>query len=256
MLLNSTKQNGIYYVTEKKDIFSSVYITVRDKEQRIYDDHIVARLPKVLSNHKYYNEWKLRQKSTKRIVDYLTEKNTSLKILDLGCGNGWFSNQLSKTPNSDIYAIDINHTELEQAARVFQSSNLKFIYADIFSSETDNLQDFDIITVNSCIQYFEDLEKILSRLKSKLNSTGELHIIDSPFYKKSEITLARNRTTTYYKNLGVPKMIHHYFHHEIEGLQGFEILYNPRKKIMDKLLRREDSPFMWLMFSNTIHNSN
>ncbi|WP_299438747.1 methyltransferase domain-containing protein [uncultured Aquimarina sp.] len=248
MLSNIKKHNEVYFITGKKETFSSAYIQVRNKEERIYTDQIVKLLPEVSKDHRYYNEWKLRQKSTKRIVDYLTNKNKPLKILDLGCGNGWFSNQLSKIPKSEIYAVDINQIELEQAARVFQVSNLKFIYADIFSSETGVLHDFDIITVNSCIQYFKDLDTILDKLKNKLKLNGELHIIDSPFYKKTEIELARNRTKVYYKNLGVPQMINHYFHHEIEALDNFEIMYQPKKVIINKFLRRKDSPFMWCKF--------
>ncbi|MCL6294424.1 class I SAM-dependent methyltransferase [Jejuia spongiicola] len=249
MLSNIKKNKGVYYITKKQNVFSTTYIDVRKKEERVYTDEVVKLLPKITKTNRYFLEWKLRQKSTKRIIDYLISKNKPLKILDIGCGNGWFSNQLSLIKNTTIYALDINDIELEQAARVFQKSNLKFIYADIFASETDILQDFDIITVNSCIQYFENSEKTLNLLKRKLKLNGELHILDSPFYKSSEVQKAKERTEVYYKNLGVPKMINNYFHHRVESLIGFEVLYSPKKIITNKLLRKKDSPFMWLVFA-------
>jgi len=243
---NTKSANGVYYLTEEKDSFSSCYIKVRDIEKRVYSDEIVAQLPFVNKNHHYYKEWKLRQKSTKRIVNYLSKKKMPLKILDLGCGNGWFSNQLSKIPNSEIYAVDINHIELEQAARVFQVSNLKFIYADIFSTEAEVLNNFDIVTVNSCFQYFNNAENITTTLKNKLKLGGELHILDSPFYASNEVSNAKKRTKNYYQKLGVPEMADHYFHHEIEALDNFEIMYQPKTSIINKLLKGKDSPFMWL----------
>lgn len=246
MLSNVEKHKDVYYVTKKQEEFSSTYIDVREKEERVYTDKVVKELPVIAKAHHYYKEWKLRQKSTKRIIEYLIAKNESLKILDLGCGNGWFSNQLSQIPSSEIFAVDVNALELEQAARVFKKSNLKFIYADIFSSKMDILQDFDIITVNSCFQYFENSKKTLNRLKEKLKPDGELHIVDSPFYKASEIKEAKERTRIYYENIGVPEMTNNYFHHKVECLRGFEILYQPKKNITKRILGKKDSPFMWL----------
>ena len=246
MLSNIKKHKGVYYITQKQDNFSSIYINVRKKEERIYIDEIVKRLPKVAKTHRYFKEWKLREKSTKRIVNYLTQKEKPLKILDLGCGNGWFSNQLLSIPNSEIFAIDVNEIELEQAARVFKKPNLTFIYTDIFFSEVSILEGFDIITINSCIQYFKNIEEILNQLKSKLKPGGELHILDSPFYQSSEIQNAKERTVAYYKNLGVPEMAENYFHHKIENLKGFDILYQPKKSIVNRIIGKKDSPFMWL----------
>jgi ubiquinone/menaquinone biosynthesis C-methylase UbiE len=168
--------------------------------------------------------------------------------LDLGCGNGWFSNQIACISQTQIIAVDVNDDELKQAARVFQKPNLKFVYADIFSQESDDLQTFDIITVNSCIQYFDNLENILRQLKSKLSSAGELHIIDSPFYQQSDIASAKERTLAYYQSLGFPEMAEHYFHHTLTNVGAYEIMYKPNRSALNKLFRRIDTPFMWLKF--------
>ena len=156
MLASVEKTKGIFYITEKHKNYADSYLKVREKEGRIYEDSVVALLPNVTKTHHYYREWKLRQQSTNRILNYLKDKKQPLKILDLGCGNGWFSYHLSLLPNTEVFAVDLNALELEQAARVFQKENLYFIYADIFSKKAKILNEFDIITVNSCIQYFRN----------------------------------------------------------------------------------------------------
>ncbi|MEW7280223.1 methyltransferase domain-containing protein [Aquimarina sp. 2201CG1-2-11] len=248
MVSHLERNNGVFYINEPQENFSSAYIEVRKKEQRIYEDNIVSKLPNVTKTHRYYHEWKLRQQSTKRIISYLERKKQTLKILDLGCGNGWFSNQLSLIPNSEVFAVDLNQLELEQAVRIFDKQNLYFIYADIFSSQAKILEGFDIVTVNSCIQYFSDLEVIVDVLTQKLTARGELHIIDSPFYDRTKVIAAKNRTTTYYREIGVPEMIDHYFHHSLSTIKekSFEIVYQPKFSIFNKLIRKRENPFYWI----------
>jgi len=246
MLASIEKTKGVFYITEKHENYADSYLNVREKEERIYEDDIVALLPNVSKTHRYYQEWKLRQQSTNRILDYLKQKKKSLKILDLGCGNGWFSHHLSKVSNTEVFAVDLNAPELEQAARVFQKDNLHFLYADIFSEEAEKLNEFDIITVNSCIQYFRDLKTIVEVLKKKLVLEGELHIIDSPFYTASEIHSAKERTKTYYSNIGVPEMASHYFHHSLTSINNYELLYEPKRSILSKITRKKENPFCWV----------
>ncbi len=53
-------------------------------------------------------------------------------ILELGCGNGWLSHLLSQSLQRDVCGIDVNRTELTQAARMFgHDQRLSFIAADI-----------------------------------------------------------------------------------------------------------------------------
>lgn len=245
MLRGVEKNNGVYYVTENQKESSSDYILVREKEGRIYSDQVVQLLPEVPKTHRYYKEWRLRQRSTDRIITYLQKKNRTLKILDLGCGNGWFSNHLTSIQKSEVIAVDINDVELIQAARVFQNQNLIFIYADIFSPNSEVLSGFDIITMNSCIQYFSNLGDTIQILLSKLNPNGELHLLDSPLYKTRELNDAKQRTELYYSQLGVPNMAGAYFHHDEHEVKEFEFMYRPKNRLLSRIFRK-DSPFPWL----------
>lgn len=120
--------------------------------------------------------------------------------MDIGCGNGWFSNILSKIENSKVGGLDINPIELEQADRVFKKENLQFYYGDIFQIKEFEKQ-FDAITLNACVQYFPNFKLLLDKLKSFSTPGGEIHIIDSPFYKNEEISNAKERTYKYFQAL-------------------------------------------------------
>lgn len=241
-------RNDVVYLTEKKEKFESDYIRVREKENRILIDKEVSILPKTFAENPNKKEWELRGKSTKRFLKYLGNKNRGLSILDIGCGNGWFTNQLASVfKENKVIGLDVNSEELEQAVRLFGKGKISYLYGDIFKLKSFEEQ-FDIITLNASVQYFLDFQKLFSILKLYLKSKGEIHIIDSPFYKKEELSKAKFRTEKYYKNLGFPQMTLNYFHHEITKVKDFEILYMPNRSIFHRILKRNDSPFPWLRF--------
>ncbi|NRD24321.1 class I SAM-dependent methyltransferase [Winogradskyella litoriviva] len=241
---NSHIKNNVIYLTEEVTAFSDIYIAVREKEQRVLTDKTVALLPYLKRN-----EWEYRVKSTERFMSYLSSKKETLAILDVGCGNGWFTNVIAKvSEKNEVIGLDVNRDELEQATRIFKRNNLQFVYGDIFEIENAFKRQFDIITLNSCIQYFSEFQALFSTLKLFLKPEGEIHIIDSPFYKKDKIAEAKQRTVSYYTDLGFPEMASNYFHHSINNLQEFEILYSNKNKLLNKILNRKDSPFPWLRY--------
>jgi len=148
--------NTINYLTPLENSFSNNYLSVRKKENRILSDNEVVNLPKININNPNYLEWKAREFSSNKVLNYLSKKQKPIKILDLGCGNGWFSDKISKIKNTTVTAIDVNIIELEQANKLFQKSNLEFVYGDIFKIDSFENQ-LDCIILNGCIQYFSDL---------------------------------------------------------------------------------------------------
>lgn len=225
-----------------------LYLKVRDKEGRLYSDDVVAKLPLFQKNHILSNEWQARFKSAVRLRKYLAQKNISLKILDLGCGNGWLSNFLAKE-NCVFYGMDQNLFELQQASRVFnKNKNVFFLKADIFSAPFPK-ESFDVILLASAVQYFPDLSKLLQTLFNYLKPNGEIHVLDSAFYGDDEIPLAKKRSHEYYTWLGFPEMSRYYFHHRISELQKFspKILYKPALLRFKKIFGKIDSPFSWIM---------
>ena len=242
-----TQQNKVYYLTPEDTSFSNFYLLVRQKEQRILKDAEVRKLPFLDRD-----EWPYRIKSTQRFIDYISDKPEDLQILTIGCGNGWFSHKIAEIDTQNtVVGLDVNREELEQAARVFNKKNLRFVYANIFKTATFFKGQFDIITLNGAIQYFPDIDELMKLLRSFLKENGEIHIIDSPFYKTSEILDAKRRSLEYYMNLGVPEMATHYYTHDQEHVRDFDILYQYKKNILHKLIGKKDSPFSWYRWTKT-----
>lgn len=252
MILPYLRQlKSVGYLTEESDSFSTLYLKVRECENRVLTDDQLKQLPYATTENPNWKEWKRRQKSALRFTNYLNRKNSTKHILDLGCGNGWFAHILAKTkPDATVVGIDINPDELEQAARVFNRHNLRFVYGDIFALNDVFSSQFDLITVNATIQYFGDMPKLKALLKSFLKPKGELHIIDSPIYSEKALGAAKQRTENYYRHLGFPEMAEYYYHHSLEELKEFKIRYRPKKSIFNKLIGFKDSPFPWLIYVN------
>lgn len=230
-------------------ISPELYLSVRAKEGRLYPDEIAARLPQVPPNHPLAQEWQARADSCLRLKRYLARLRRPLAILELGCGNGWLSSQLAKLPEAWVCGLDFYSPELTQAVRLFSSPNLMFLAADIFSAPFRR-PTFDVIVLASVIQYFPDLAALLHALLPLLKPGGEIHLLDSPLYRSSDITAARQRTQAYFMALGYPHMAELYFHHLLSDLQEFSArcLYRPNslRIRLKRGIGRAVSPFPWI----------
>jgi ubiquinone/menaquinone biosynthesis C-methylase UbiE len=233
-------------MTQVENRFEETYLALRRKEGRIYSDEEVKSLPTVDSSHPYFAEWKIRKRSCNNLTRYLRNKKQSLKILEVGCGNGWLSCQLSKIGDSKVTGIDINKTELRQAQRIFgEIDNLEFLMGEI-TDERIQSRKFDIIIFAASIQYFPSLDPTISSCLQILNANGEIHILDSHFYSDFRTVAARNRSEEYFQSMGFSQMTEHYFHHEVEQLNNynFKMLHNP--SWIRRVFRIGKNPFPWV----------
>lgn len=245
-------KDGVYCLSgaEIDPVFEKKYICVREKEKRLYTDNSVLGLPEIVEEHPHYKEWQVRERSCTRLTHYLASKKKPLNILEIGSGNGWLSAQLSRISNVEVYGVDINFTELQQAARVFENrNNVYFIYANMCSGALMPMK-FDIIVFAASIQYFKSVKEAVGMAMQHLAPEGEVHILDTLFYNSSEVAEARKRTDEYYASLGYPEMAAHYFHHSRKELKAFHcrFLYDP-DKWLNRILRPDDI-FPWICIRN------
>lgn len=242
--------NGVVRISEVDETFEKLYLQVRKKENRIYSDDEIKLLPYASKLNPHKNEWSLRTKSFMRFKEYLSQKKTKLNILDLGCGNGWLAGQLVKEFEHNYFCVDVNLSELEQGARVFENKNISFIYSDIFKTSLA-ANTFDLVIINSALQYFQDVSALMKELFFISKTYGEVHIIDTPFYHPDEIMAAKNRTLKYYSSIGYSVMASKYFHHTLEEFKylRYSYLYNPNslKSKLSKIIFDQDSPFPWIL---------
>ncbi len=180
-VLHTSQTNNIYIPgLNRSPDDPAVLSPERDRYVRGYTDEEVARLPEVPDGHSQSAIWRHRKISCRRLVEYLALKNKTLSILEVGCGNGWLSFQLSSIPGNRVLGLDRDLHVLRQAARVFrQQPNLKFMCGDFYSDIMTGLT-FDTIIFSASIQYFSSLNEILSASLLRLKEKGEIHILDTP----------------------------------------------------------------------------
>ena len=121
-------------------------------------------------------KWRLESKNYESYNTIIGERN---KILDVGCGYGYFSLYLHyKNENREITAIDYDEEKIEIAKNAFdKNNNLKFIYDDI--NEIDIAQQ-DVIFINDVLHYLPEKNQLnfLEKCNHALNQNGIIIIRD------------------------------------------------------------------------------
>lgn len=251
-LASYPQRENLYFLTPATDRFEALYLQVREREGRLYPDELVRQLPQLPTQHPHHREWHLRRWNTQRLLDRLATEGPE-RLLDLGCGNGWLSHQLAARTGASVLGVDVNAHELRQAARLFRSDRCQFAYGDIFEAHwpTDY---FDVIVLDSCLQYFPDLDRLIPRLRALLGDGGRIHILDSPIYHAAGLPAARQRSRAYYQAQEVDEMTQHYFHHTWEALAPYqaEVLHQPESWTakLSRRLRGRGTPFPWLLIKD------
>ncbi len=242
----TTKEGTAGKALSIENDFEAQYIEVRKKEDHFYTHEQIALLPEINEAHPHYGEWQIRKGSSTRLIDYLKKTNKPLSILEVGCGNGWLSAKLAAIENSQATGLDINKAELQLGTETFKHiGNLQFKFGDIRESVLAGAQ-FDAIIFAASAQYFPSLPELMAAALKHLKPNGEVHILDTPFYKKGDAAQAKERTKKHFEATGYPGLAAFYFHHEFSALAAFKpaILYNPFS-LTNKLLRKRN-PFYWL----------
>lgn len=116
--------------------------------------------------------WELSR--TKCIINELKALRLHGKILDIGCGDGYFDRQLVKDfPGIEVYGVDIN---LENETT---EGNLHFLN----SLESLPEGQFDFIIMMDVLEHIKNDAEYLSELMTRLKSSGKLLITVPAFMK-------------------------------------------------------------------------
>jgi len=100
------------------------------------------------------------------------------RILDIGCGTGFFSNEMKKIyPKATIYGLDVSKKAIAIARKTYPKVNFIFGDAEQELSFEDNF--FDLIISGEHIEHLKDVDTYLIEVNRTLNQHGIL-ILTTP----------------------------------------------------------------------------
>ena len=165
-------------------------------------DLIQSRFSKNLTS--YNEQAKIQKRMAEKLVSF-TEKKEYLSILEIGCGTGFLTQNISNCINFCNYkAIDIVPECEKYISEI--NPNINFVADDIENYLKINNENFDLIISNASLQWVNDFENTIQVLKKCLNKDGEL--IFSTFGKENfrEIYHAIGASLNYYSQKDLIQM--------------------------------------------------
>jgi len=121
------------------------------------------------NGEKYKQASKHQKEWGNRLISEL-EFNGDEVILDLGCGDGILTEQLSTlVPNGKVIGIDASIGMIE-AAKKYEKNNLTFICKDI--NDMDFVNCFDVIFSNAALHWVKNHERLLKNVLVALKPNG------------------------------------------------------------------------------------
>lgn len=130
------------------------------------------------STHEYSSIQSTSGRMAKQLLPYLGPGR--LRILELGCGSGTDSRQLSADKKNIVFALDFSWNALNKLKldRKESGSNLTLICADVQALPFKN-ESVDVIMHQGLLEHFTNGEKILMEQSSVLKMNGLL-LVDVP----------------------------------------------------------------------------
>jgi 2-polyprenyl-3-methyl-5-hydroxy-6-metoxy-1,4-benzoquinol methylase len=139
-------------------------------------------------------------------IDLVKNQGTTpnLRLLDLGCGQGLFTNAFKKEfKYYDVYGLDHSITAIEYASSNF--GEIDFVVADAYYPPFED-EYFDIIVCNNIWEHVPDPLNLLKSISRILKPNGQL-IISTPsryrignlirVFLGKEISMSRHHITEY-----------------------------------------------------------
>ncbi len=146
-------------------------IRVHQIESKIYD--------KIHTEIFNWYEQKSSQKDIKKILSYLSEKQST--VLDIGCGTGNILLKFAEV-GCDVTGVDISPEMLEIVQEKADKNHLKvkLIHINVNDLLKNSSQKYDIVSMSSILHHLPDYIETLTRVTELVKSTGIIFITHEP----------------------------------------------------------------------------
>jgi SAM-dependent methyltransferase len=137
--------------------------------QNIYDDESFfagySRLPRSIEGLAAAPEWPALRASLPEL--------RGLKVLDLGCGFGWFCRWAREHGAASVLGIDVSERMLARATAETHDPAIAYVRADLEHVELTP-GSFDVAYSSLALHYIENLEGLMARVHAALVPGGKL----------------------------------------------------------------------------------
>ncbi len=175
--------------------FATEYAAIRAREGRgsPTPEYYLALPFHDLTGHNRW-QWKIRSCSFQYLVSRVLPPiearfGRSLRVLDIGAGNGWLSYRLALCGHACVAVdlLDNDQDGLGAAAHYHRHLPWPFrcVQAEMDYLPFDNSQ-FDVAVFNASFHYSEDYARTLREAIRCLRPGGEVIVVDTPFYETEE----------------------------------------------------------------------
>jgi SAM-dependent methyltransferase len=175
------------------------------------------------SDGRHRDIWKIRARSYRAVLDVLRShfadvkradewSKRSLRMLDLGAGNGWFSWRMAEAGHY-VLAADISLDDedglgaIDRYARPCPAFRERLVRALLDMEELllDDSQ-FDVVVANASLHYSGSLGTTISEAHRVLRTGGLFLVVDSPVFDETRggIEMVRERNRRHEAQLGAP----------------------------------------------------
>lgn len=172
--------------------FRKAYAAHREREGRSAGGAAKLLALPYVQDGPWAAQWRVRARTydhfLRAIVEPLerTDPPRSLRVLDLGAGNGWLCYRLQRRGHSTV-ALEWRWDDVDGlgAARGY-AEHVEPLFARVAAS-FEHLpfpgSEFDLAVFNASIHYATDLAATVGEAARVLVPTGSIVILDSPFYR-------------------------------------------------------------------------
>lgn len=191
--------------------FIEEYETIRRLEGRGSPDPDYYRsLPYEDLTGKFSKDWAVRVRSfdllVRKVLTPIQEQlQRPLKILDLGAGNGWLSNQLA-VQDDRVVAVDLLVNE-QDGLGAWKHYDNQFTPIQAEYNRLPIMDGFaDASIFNASFHYSENYEETLAEALRATEQDGLVVIMDTPVYRRREsgVQMVEERKAAFQEQYGFP----------------------------------------------------